>query len=104
MARTGRKPAPIDPTKDLEKLLRGCRRDGGDPIIGRITRLVNGQERVLAIVLADASPFHYKTLSEMQVALAQHLHVDEAKIQSTIKDPLVAEGIRLGGRVIGWDQ
>jgi len=39
----------------------------------------------------------------MQVALAQYLHVDEAKIQNEIKDPLVAEGIRLRGRVIGWD-
>ena len=95
-------PNPPDPTADIEKLLKGCRRDGGNPIIGRIARQDNGQEHVLAIVLADASPFHYNALSKMQVALAQYLHVDEAKIQNEIKDPLVAEGIRLGGRVIGW--
>ena len=104
MARASRKPAPIDPTKDLEKLLRGCRRGGGNPIIGRVAKQVNGQERILIILLADASPFYFKSLSNLRAALIEYLHVDNVKIQDAIKDPLVAEGLRLGGRVIGWDQ
>ncbi len=95
---------PLDHTQDFEKLLKGCRRDGGNPVIGRISQQVNGRERVLLIILADASPFHFKSLTDLHFALAEYLHVDKVKIQSEIKDPLVAEGIRLGGRVIGWGQ
>jgi len=104
MATASRKPAPTDPTRDIEELLKGCRRDGGNPIIGRVVRQANGQERILIILLADASPFYFRSLSNMKGALMRYLHADDLKIQETIKDPLVAEAIRLGGRVIGWSQ
>lgn len=108
MAARARKPSERQRNHDLESLLRTCRPSGSGPaLIAKLTRpLVRlgkkiGEERV-AILVADASPGHYKLMCDRKFMLAEYLHVDRVQVQDSIADPLIAEAVRLGGVIVSF--
>ncbi len=111
MARaTGKSKLPSERQRnhDLELLLKTCRPSGSGPaLIARLTKpLIRlgkkiGEERV-AILVADASPGHYKLICDHKFMLAEYLHVDRVQVQDSIADPLIAEAVRLGGVIVSF--
>ena len=108
MATRAKKPSEQQRSHDLESLLRTCRpRLAGPALIAKLTRSLirlgkKIREERVAILVADASPGHYKLMCDRNFMLAEYLHVDRVQVQDSIADPLIAEAVRLGGVIVSF--
>ena len=86
--------------RGLEALLKQARQDGGPCLIGYIISRRGddsyGHERT-AVLLVDNGQFARNALKAHRDELANILHCDAVRIQSTITDPVIQKAIDLGG-------